>query len=144
MKKFNKIIFFLFIALAANADLVKNSENTIKDTKTNFIWQDTQDVSSIKRSFHEAKEYCQKLELDGINSWKVPGFVELFSIVNTKEYNPTISKTFKYITSDNYWSSKTFGHSSTKEAFAINFLSGAFNREKMDQSFYIRCYTQNK
>ena len=81
-------------------------------------------------------KYCENLEVDGIKSWKLPGFLELFSIVDQKVYNPTISSNFKYVKSDNYWTTKKFGHASSQEAFVINFLSGAFNREKMDQSFY--------
>ncbi|MCK9492490.1 MAG: DUF1566 domain-containing protein [Sulfurimonas sp.] len=140
MKRLNIFILSLFITCSANADIVKNSANTIKDTKTNYLWEDTKEVATTKRTFEEAVSHCQNLELDGHKSWKLPGFVELFSIVDTKVYNPTISGNFKYVVSENYWSAKTFGHATTKEAFVVNFLSGAFNREKMDETFYVRCY----
>lgn len=140
MKQLNIFILSLFITLGANADIVKNSANTIKDTKTNYIWQDTKDVKTTKRSFDEAVAYCKNLELEGHKSWELPGFVELFSIIDTKVYNPSISVNFKYVLPNNYWSSKTFGHGTSKEAFVVNFLSGAFNREKMDKKFYVRCY----
>ncbi|WP_373004463.1 DUF1566 domain-containing protein [Sulfurimonas sp.] len=140
MEQLKIFILSLCIVLSANADIVKNSANTIKDTKTNFLWQDTKDVSTTKRTFEDAVGYCKNLELDGHKSWELPGFLELFSLVDTKVYNPTISENFKYVVSDNYWSSKTFGHASSKEAFVVNFLSGAFNREKMDDTFYVRCY----
>lgn len=140
MKQLSIIIVSLFIVYSANADIVKHSANTLKDTKTNYIWQDTKDVSTAKRTFEDAIGYCQNLELDGYKSWELPGFVELFSIVDTKVYNPTISGNFKFVVSENYWSSKKFGHGTSQEAFVINFLSGAFNREKMDELFYVRCY----
>ena len=143
MKQLNILILFLLIALSANADIVQNSQSTLKDTKTNYLWQDTKDVSTTKRSFDDAVSYCKNLELDGYKSWELPGFMPLFSIVNTKVYNPTISKNFKFVVSDNYWSSKTFGHASSQEAFVINFLSGGFNREKMDELFYVRCYQKS-
>ncbi|MFT5661898.1 MAG: hypothetical protein ACI9TV_002546 [Sulfurimonas sp.] len=143
MKKLNTLILTLFISLGVNADIVKNSANIIKDTKTNYLWQDTKDVSTTKRNFEDAVGYCENLELDGHKSWKLPGFMELFSIVDTKVYKPTISENFKFVVSDNYWSSKTFGHAASKEAFVINFLSGAFNREKMDKVFYVRCYKKS-
>ena len=143
MKLLNIFILSLFIVYSANADIVKNSENTIKDTKTNFLWQDTKDVTTTKKSFEEAVGYCKSLELDGHKSWELPGFVELFSIIDTKLYNPSISKNFKFVLADNYWSSKTFGHATSKEAFVVNFMSGAFNREKMDGSFYVRCYKKS-
>ncbi|MFT5836224.1 MAG: hypothetical protein ACI9RG_001123 [Sulfurimonas sp.] len=134
------LILSLCLAYTASADIIKNSDNTLKDTKTNLIWQDTKDVSTIKRTFKDALSYCENLELDGKKSWKLPGFMDLFSLVDTKVYNPTISKEFKFIASDNYWISKTFGNASSQEAFVINFLSGAFNREKMSEEFYVRCY----
>lgn len=143
MKQLNIFILSLFIVYSANADIVRNSENTIKDTKTNYLWQDTEDVSTTKRNFEEAVGYCKNLELDGHKAWELPGFMELFSIVNTKVYNPTISENFKYVVSKNYWSSKTFANATSKEAFVINFLSGAFNREKMDKLFYVRCYKKS-
>jgi len=142
MNHLKTLVFLLCIAYSANAQIINHSENTKKDTKTNLIWQDSKDVTSTKRTFADAKKYCEDLELDGISSWELPGFLELFSIVNTKAYNPTISKKFEHIVSKNYWSAKTFGHASSQEAFVVYFLSGAFNREKMDQKFFVRCYSK--
>jgi uncharacterized protein DUF1566 len=140
MKQLKILILSLCIAFTANADIVKNSANTIKDTKTNFLWQDTKDVSTTKRTFEDAVGYCKNLELDGHKSWEVPGFMDLFSLVDTKVYNPTISQNFKYVVSDNYWTTKTFSHGMSQEAFVVNFMSGAFNREKMNDKFYVRCF----
>ena len=88
MKPLSIFILSLFLTLSVNADIVQNSPNTTKDTKTNYLWQDTKDVSTTKRSFEDAVAYCKNLELDGYNSWELPGFMPLFSIVNTKVYNP--------------------------------------------------------
>ena len=140
MKLLNIFIFSLFITYGVNADIVKNSTNTLKDTKTGYIWQDTKEAASKKRTFDEAISYCKKLKLDGIDSWELPGFVEMFSIVDTKAYNPCISKKFKNIVPKDYWISKRFANGTSNEAFVVNFVSGAFNREKMDKAFYVRCY----
>ena len=134
-----KIIFFISLCTYLNAQMLKQSESTIKDEKTNLLWQDTKEVNSVKRDFEEAQKYCQNLELDGQKGWEMPNFLELFSIVDTKSYNPTLDKEFKYFISDNYWSNKTFGHGASGEAFVVNFLSGAFNRELMVDKFYVRC-----
>ena len=134
-----KIIFFISLCTYLNAQMLKQSESTIKDEKTNLLWQDTKEVNSVKRDFEEAQKYCQNLELDGQKGWEMPNLVELFSIVDTKSYNPTLDKEFKYFISDNYWSNKTFGHGASGEAFVVNFLSGAFNRELMVDKFYVRC-----
>lgn len=135
-----KIIFFISLCTYINAQMLKQSESTIKDDKTNLLWQDTKEVNSIKRDFEEAQKYCQNLELDGQKGWEMPNFLELFSIVDSKSYNPTLDKEFKFFISDNYWSNKTFGHGASGEAFVVNFLSGAFNRELMVDKFYVRCF----
>lgn len=124
----------------ANAQFLQDSENIIKDTKTNLLWQDTKNVKEKRMNYSEALNYCANLELDNQKNWIVPDFLSLFSIVNTKVYNPTLSNEFKHFISDNYWTTKTFGHAKSGEAFVINFLSGAFNRELMEDKFYVRCY----
>lgn len=134
------LITFIGMLTYSNAQMIKQSESIIKDTKTNFLWQDTKEVNTEKRTFDAAQEYCKNLELDGHKGWAMPDFMELFSLVDTKSYNPTLAKEFKYSVSDNYWTNKTFGHGVSGEAFVINFLSGAFNRELMSDEFYTRCF----
>jgi hypothetical protein len=137
------LILFGFITFL-NADLIKIDENIIKDTKTNFLWQDSIDVKKEKRTFVNAAEYCKNLEINEHKDWKLPGFGELFSIVNAKLYNPTLSTEFKHFVTDNYWTTKTFGHATSGEAFVIDFRSGAFNRKVMEDKFYVRCYKKSK
>jgi hypothetical protein len=138
-----KLLVFLFFTTFltfANAQFLEHSDNIIKDTKTNFLWQDTKNVKEQKMNYADALNYCKNLEIDNEKNWMVPDFLALFSIVNTKVYNPTLSEKFKYYVSDNYWTTKTFGHAKSGEAFVVNFLSGAFNRELMEDKFYVRCY----
>ena len=139
MKLLQILLLTTFFTLL-NADLLQINNDIIKDTKTNFLWQDNNDVKSIKMNFNDALNYCKELKVDNKKNWKLPGFMELFSIVNTKSYKPALSKEFKYFVSDNYWTSKTFGNATSGEAFVIDFLSGAFNRKLMDEKFYVRCY----
>ena len=139
MKLITTLIFTAFLTFA-NAELLNESENIIKDTKTNFLWQDDNAAKTKKMSFHDAKKYCKNLTVDNITGWELPGFLELFSIVDPKVYNPTLSKKFKNFVNDNYWSGKKFGHGTSTEAIVINFKSGAFNRELMVDKFYVRCY----
>ena len=138
--KLIKTLIFSSLLTFSNATMIKQSNNIIKDTKTNYLWQDDQSVKTLKMSFHEAANYCKNLSIDNVSDWELPGFLELFSIVNAKVYNPTLSKEFKNFVSDNYWSAKMFGHGTSTEAIVINFKSGAFNRELMVDEFYVRCY----
>ena len=139
MKLLNVVLFASMLTYA-NAQIVKHSDNIVKDTKTNFLWQDTKEVKNTKRTYNNALEYCKNLEIEGQKGWKLPGFLELFSIVNTKVYNPTLDKNFKHFVTDNYWTTKTFGHATSGEAFVVDFKSGAFNRKMMDDKFFVRCY----
>jgi hypothetical protein len=138
--KLLKTLILLGCISFLNADLIKINDNIIKDTSKNFLWQDSKDVMNEKRTFANAVKYCKSLEIGEHKNWELPGFAELFSIVNTKMYKPTLSKEFKYFVTDNYWTSKTFGHAKSGEAFVVDFLSGAFNRKLMDEEFFVRCY----
>ncbi len=142
--KLLKFSLLVLLLSSANADFIQKSENVLKDNTTNVLWQDSKDAKSKTFTHQEAISYCNNLDLDGEKNWKLPGFMELFSLVNTKSYNPTAFKEFKYIASANYWSSKVFSHSVTNEAFVIDFKSGAFNRNKMSDKFYVRCYKDLK
>ncbi len=135
-----KLLLLTGLLSYANAALVRHSDNIVKDDKSMLLWQDSIDVKTKKFTFEESKRYCQNLSLDGQKGWKVPGFGELFSIVNPKSYNPTLSKEFKNYLSSNYWTTKGFSHGMSKEYFVVNFLSGAFNREHIDGKFSVRCY----
>lgn len=135
-----KLFFLISLFIYVNADIVRVSKDVVKDTKTNFLWQDSKVVKTEKRTYSEAVNYCKNLQINGEKNWKVPTFVALFSIVDTKVYNPTLSKEFEHFVSDNYWTDKTFGHATSGEAFVVNFLSGAFNRKLMENKFYVRCY----
>lgn len=139
-----KVLLFALLLTFANAALVRHSDNIVKDDKSNFLWQDSSDVKTKKVNYKEALDYCKNLTLDGQRGWEVPGFGEMFSIVNFKRYNPTLSKEFKNFLPDNYWTTKIFSHGVSNEAFVVYFLSGAFNREKMDKKFYVRCYKNLK
>ena len=144
MKLLYAFILLLSMIYNANAELIKNSKNIIKDTKTNYLWQDTKEVSTGKKTFIDAVNYCRNLELDGETSWEVPGFMELQSIVDVYAYNPAISKKFNFIVPDKYWTSKNFGMKGNKYAYVVNFSTGVFNKERAHYEYYVRCYKKNK
>lgn len=127
------------LATFMNAQFIKEG-NIVKDTKTNFLWQDNKEAKTLKMGWKEGQAYCKKLEIDGVKGWEMPGFGALFSIVDTKMYNPTLDKAFKYFEPKDYWSTKVFSHGVSNEAFVVEFKGGAFNRKKMDTKFNVRCY----
>lgn len=138
--KIVRLLLLFGLLTYSNASLLRYSKNIVKDDKSNFLWQDSRDVKTKRVNYKEANAYCKNLTLDGQTGWEVPGFGEMFTIVNFKVYNPTLSKEFKNFLPDNYWTTKIFSHGISNEAFVVYFLSGAFNREKMDKKFFVRCY----
>jgi len=138
MKILNILLISGFL-ISLSADYVQKSPNVILDTKTNFLWQDTKDVSSKKRNFSEALSYCKSLELDGIKGWELPNMKKLFTIVDTKKYNPTIDKSFKHIAPDTHWTSREFGNGAIDEAYTITFQTGSFYRRSKLETYYLRC-----
>ena len=144
MKLLYVFILLLSITYNANAELIRSSKNTIKDTKTNYLWQDSKEVSTEMKTFVEAIDYCKNLELDGEKSWEVPGFMELQSIVDVYAYNPAISKKFSFIVPAKYWTSKSYGTKGNKFAYVVNFSTGVFNKERAHYKYYVRCYKKLK
>ncbi len=138
MKKSIALLSTVF-AIYANGNFINKSENIIQDNKTNFLWQDTNEVKTVKRDFNEAISYCKNLELDGIKGWELPNLKQLFTIVNTKEYNPTIYSEFKNIVPDTYWSRKLFARGESKDAYTITFKTGSLFRRNIDDKFFVRC-----
>ncbi len=138
MKK-SIVLFCTLFVISANGDFINQSKNIIQDSKTNFLWQDTKEVKTIKRDFEEAASYCKNLELDNIKGWQLPNLKQLFTIVDTKKYNPTIYSEFKNITPDTYWSSKLFSRGTSNDAYTITFKTGSLYRRNMNDKFFVRC-----
>ena len=138
MKKSIILLCTLF-AIYANGDFINKSKNIIQDNKTNFLWQDTKEVKTIKRDFKQAVSYCKNLELDGIKGWELPNLKQLFTIVDTKKYNPTIYSEFKNITPDTYWTRRLFARGESNDAYTITFKTGSLYRRNMNDKFFLRC-----
>ena len=137
--KILNILLLTGLLVSANAEYIQKSQHVILDTKTNFLWQDSKDVSLVKRNFKEAVAYCRALELDGRKGWELPNMKKLFTIVDTKKYNPTIDEAFKFITPDAHWTSRLFADGATDDAYTVTFVTGSFFRRNMEEKYYVRC-----
>lgn len=137
--KISIVLFCMLFTISVNGDFINKGQNIIQDNKTNFLWQDTKEVKTIKMNFNTAVSYCKNLDLDGIKGWELPNLKQLFTIVNTKEYNPTIYKEFKNITPDTYWTTKLFSRGASNDAYTITFKTGSLYRRNMDDKFFVRC-----
>jgi hypothetical protein len=97
-------------------------------------------------NWESALTSCEDLTLASQSDWRLPNIKELFSIVDTSEYNPAIDETYFPATqSADYWSSTTYLVNTTN-AWRVDFNVGTqYSRHKTDEHAsqtadkYVRC-----
>lgn len=118
-----------------------NRENkVVSDTTTNLQWQDDVIVPNLHTlSWIEAIEYCEDLDLDAHEDWRLPNINELNSIVDYSSFNQSIDKSeFSNTKSANYWSSTT--HSAYNDStWNIDFYYGLSDYTSKLAENYVRC-----
>ena len=70
--------------------VVSGDAKVVTDAWTKLAWQ--REVVAGKKSWNDAKGYCQQLTLAGQSDWRLPWVRELQGIVDYKEVNPSIDK----------------------------------------------------
>ena len=70
------------------------SDNLVKDTLTELIWQQSDD--DTLKSFPEAQIYCDALVLDSYDNWRLPSVLELQEIIDYSgvQFDPDLAKMF--------------------------------------------------
>ena len=132
------ILFLCILTGTLSAGYVRNSDQTVTDTKTCLMWQDNEDAKTVTKNWQDAINYCANLTLANHNDWRLPNYNELESIVDLSKYNPSIDPTFQNVVSSGYWSSTTRA-SNIDYAWFIYFNSGSDYRYRKSTTFYVRC-----
>ncbi len=133
MKKILLIMIGLSVLLSA--DFTKSGD-IVTDSTTNLQWQD--DAIGSQMAWEVAITYCEALELDTLDDWRLPNINELKSIIDRSNLDPAIVDGFDYTSSDYYWSSTT--HEGYKNnAWSANFNSGNTIYGTKGNSFFVRC-----
>ena len=133
-----KIIVLIMIGFSLLiAGNVKNSD-TVRDSRSGLMWQDSSVVETQEMLYSQAKRYCQELSLSGYKDWRLPTVTELQSIVDFKRYDPSINRAFYHTAKDNYWSSTIYADDSVR-AWAVDFKSGGTSHNRDSYSYYVRC-----
>jgi len=156
MKIFIKIgILILSIGLISlnAAPYNDNGNGTLTDSATGLIWQkcsagqgttlgNCSTGTIVAYNWLNAIAYCEDLNLGGRTDWRLPNVNELRSLVDfTKISPPTIDSTiFPNFQSSYYWSSSTYGQS-TSSAWYIFFYSGAISYYVKTNNYYVICIT---
>ena len=109
---------------ASNEDFTfkDNGDGTVYSNETGLTWQlytadvndDGKPSAQDKAPWSKALSYCEDLNFAGYSDWRLPNIRELLSIVDHKQYDPTIDPIFKafnefseWLLSSPYWSSTT-------------------------------------
>ena len=109
----------------------------VSDTITGLLWQ--RDVSGARAGCHgknnnltctwnEAQSYCASLSLAGLSGWRLPGVMELATLLDLSRSNPAIDPAaFPGTPAEAFWSSSPSAMWRTTDssaAWAVDFKTG--------------------
>ena len=132
------ILLLCILTGVLSADFVRNSDQTVTDTKTGLMWQDDEDTKTVTKKWQEAIDYCENLTLAGYSDWRLPNCNELESIVDYGRYNPAIDPSFQNVVGNHYWSSTTLAFG-TGNAWDVYFNGGDDDWLNKSYTNYVRC-----
>jgi hypothetical protein len=115
-----------------------NGDGTVTDNVTGLMWQ--QAVPTGTYTWAQAVAYCPTLTIAGHSDWRMPSQIELESIVDFGQSNPSINGTYFPSTPSNYfWSSSPLAGSSSS-AWLVYFYDGSTdNGTPVSPTISMRC-----
>ena len=109
-----------------------NGNGTITDLNTGLMWQ--QVPSSNDYTWQEAVDYCESLDLNGYDDWRIPSVKELYSISDFNSGWPYLNTNYFSLASgqvtkdEQFWSSIYYVGVTTEggsaSAFGVNHVTG--------------------
>ena len=114
-----------------------NEDGTVTDNITGLMWQ--QAVPTGTYTWAQAVAYCPTLTLAAYSDWRLPSVIELVSIVDYGQYNPSIDPTyFPSTPASDFWSSSPLAGWSSG-AWLVNFNYGYSGLIVVSNTFHVRC-----
>ena len=134
-----KLLLIFGLLFSGGCENPNNSKGMISDSSTGLMWQDNHESKTIRRDWHAAMRFCEKLTLGGYSDWSLPTHVQLFDVLSEDKPEKTKHNIFKNIAlDDGYWSSSTHNKSSSF-AWATHFGDGYAVGHNKGYGQYIRC-----
>jgi hypothetical protein len=138
-----KIIFLMLIGLnvAYAAYIRDDAKEVVLDSRTLLMWQDNNDSKTVTKIWQDAMDYCENLTLASYDDWRLPNYNELFMLADRSTSAPAISREFKNVTSNRYWTSTTDAVSDG-DAWIVEFIYGTSTNNNITHkgyAYYIRC-----
>jgi len=117
--------------------LMANSSK--QDDKTGLIWQDNKEILDHSLNYDDAKQYCQNLDIDGFNDWRLPTLREYYTIVDLTQDRPALKNGFEIRDDGRYWTVTPFAKNPQKEAWYISMGYGEAEPYKKSRLYNVRC-----
>ncbi len=110
---------------------------TVLDRTTNLIWQRYAD--GTRRTYFDARTYCDSLTIGGRDDWRLPGRIELVTILDATQ-TPSLDYDVFPDTPENYFWTQSRSQHSEGRVYSIYFGQGetVLSDEGM-ASAYTRC-----
>ena len=138
MKKYKILLLFVLAAGIGSVANAKGLSGVVLDKRSGIYWQDNMGSKKSSEDWDDAVVYCDKLELAGMEHWRLPTFKELFSIVDLKRINPAINPVFDFVEEGTYWTSTTFVPNVSR-AWTIDFRTGKTFYSYKSTDHAVRC-----
>ncbi len=116
----------------------KHGDSIVPDKKNAIYWQDNISSQKSSKDWDDAVLYCDELDLNGMDHWRLPTFKELFSIVDYTRVHPAINPVFSFVNEGTYWTSTDFA-SNTSRAWTIDFRTGKTYYSYKTTNHAVRC-----
>jgi len=114
------------------------SDDVLRDTTTNLVWQDGVINKDAQVTFKEAQAYCKYFHSGKYKGFRLPTLAELQTIVDYKRYKPAILKGFLYVANTSYWTTTPFADDDS-EVWTINFETGSRSTKAKYYDRHFRC-----
>jgi len=114
-----------------------NGDGTVTDTVTGLMWQKAVAAGTFTQP--QAVAFCPTLMLATRSDWRLPTIIELTSIVDLGQSNPSINVTsFPATPAAAFWSSSP-GAGAPSYAWSVSFSLGGTSSSDMTTSGNVRC-----
>jgi len=118
-----------------------NGNGTVTDTYTSLIWQQAGSLDT--KTWQQALEYCEELNLGNHTDWRLPTTKELRSLVDYSHYTqnfPSINAdVFPNTVLNYYWTGTTKASQDlTSRAWYVGFSKGSDSYTSKNDKYYVR------
>jgi len=112
---------------------------TVIDETSGLQWENTRDVENAYSHWSDSFTYCQSLQLEGYNDWRVPTLSELRGIVDSSKTGPALNSIFTHVSDSSYWASDEFASDTTKAWYIFHSYDGHDGSAPKDHEYAVRC-----